>query len=123
MRRSTLKFLCKFGLHQLMKRFLVILLCFSPCLFFRPEAVHAARHLASPVNGSNIPHSAGAVGAEALKAENISGPGLKQENDMKVHQAARPKEPSSPQGFMDAELLALLLLIMVLGMLYTNPSR
>jgi hypothetical protein len=120
--RAT-KFLCKFGLRQLMKRFLVILLCLSSCLFFRPETVNAARHVASSGNGNNIPHSAGMPGAEALKAEKTSGSGLKQESNVKIHQAARAKEPSSPQGFMDAELLALLLLIMVLGMLYTNPSR
>lgn len=106
-----------------MKRFLVILLCLSSCLFFRPEAVNAARHVASSVNGSNILNHAGVVGAESVKAEKISGPGTKKESDAKVLQAARAKEPSSPQSFMDPELLALLLLIMVLGMLYTNPSR
>lgn len=106
-----------------MKRFLVILLCLSSCLFFRPEAVNAARHMASSVSGSNIPPGAGAVGAESVKAEKISGIGAKQESDAKLHQAASPKDLSSPQSFMDAELLALLLLIMVLGMLYTNPSR
>ncbi len=106
-----------------MKRFLVILLCLSSCLFFGPEAVNAAPHVASPLYSGHIPNTAGAVGTAAVKAENISAPGAKQKTDAELHHAARPKEPSSPQSFMDPELLALLLLIMVLGMLYASPSR
>lgn len=105
-----------------MKRFLLIWLCLCSCLFFRPEAGHATRRNTLPVNGSNKPYSAGVPEAEVTKA-GISKAGAKQRNERPVYQAAGPKGSVSPQGFMDAEFLALLLLIMVLGMLYTNPSR
>lgn len=105
-----------------MKRFLVILLCFSSCLFFSPEVVHAAHHLASPVKGSNIPHRAGAVETQATKTA-IAKAEPKQNREREALHAAAPQKSASPQSIMDAEFLALLLLIMVLGMLYTNPSR
>lgn len=105
-----------------MKRFLVILLCLSSCLFFRPEAIHASRHVGSPLYGK-LQHSAGAQGTEAMKAGDLSGQEPKPESNPEVHKAVRPAEPVSEQGFMNTELLALLLLIMVLGMLYTNPTR
>lgn len=114
-----MKFLRKFDASHNMKRFLVILLCFSSCLFFGPEAVNAAPHVASPAYSGNMQPAAGAEGTEAMKTGKLSGP----ENDTRVHHAAPTQESSSAQGFMDPELLALLLLIMVLGMLYTNPSR
>lgn len=106
-----------------MKRFLILLLCFFSCLFFGPEAVNAAPHVASPVYSAKGQPAAGAEQAVAMNPGKLSGAAAKSESDAREHHSASPQQPSSVQGFMDVELLALLLLIMVLGMLYTNPSR
>jgi len=124
MEREATKFRCKFALSYHMKRYLAIALCLLSCLFFREETVRASRHVPSSLYGSKLAHNTGPQGAEEMKAGNLSGQvAAKQENKPEVHQAARPAEPASQQSFMNTELFALLLLIMVLGMLYTNPTR
>jgi|GEM_PF-5721286 len=123
MSRQAPKILCKFAPSLFMKRFLLILLCLSASWFFRPEALNAAPHVSSAAYGSKAAYSAGVLSAEAPQAAETSRGAVKQKKDAEVPHAARAGEPSSPRSFMDPELLALLLLIMVLGMLYTNPSR
>lgn len=106
-----------------MKRFLVILLCFSCCFIFRSETVIAAPHVVSSLHSGHTVGTAAVPGREAVKAENMAPPKARQNTGTEIHQAAGPEKNTSPQGFMDAELVALLLLIMVLGMLYMGPSR
>jgi hypothetical protein len=90
-----------------MKTLFIILLCLLPCL--------ACRSVPAKAPSSFVP--------ELLESGKLPGNEARRQKEVTLHHARKTMGRGPVQDLMEPELLALLLLIMVLGMMYSNPSR
>jgi hypothetical protein len=91
-----------------MKTLFIILLCLLSCL--------PCRSVPAKAPSSFVP--------ELVESGNLlPGNEARRQKEVLLHHARKTMGKGPVQDLMEPELLALLLIIMVFGMMYTNPSR